>query len=200
MTAPRRVVVATANPGKLREFQDLLGSAWELLAQGDLGIRSIPETGESFQANALLKARHAAAVSGLPAIADDSGLEVDALNGEPGILSARYAGLQGDDEANNDKLLEALGDLPPPQRTARYRCVIVFVRGRDDADPVVVAGDWEGYIANCRRGKGGFGYDPLFVDPASGRHAAELTAAEKHARSHRGKAIGALAQRLAIRI
>jgi XTP/dITP diphosphohydrolase len=196
MTGPRRVVVATGNPGKLREFQDLLGNAWDLVAQADLEIASIPETGNSFEANALLKARHAAAASGLPAIADDSGLEVDALDGAPGIYSARYAGEQGDDEANNEKLLSALAGLPLPQRIARYRCVIVYARGPDDPDPVVVSGDWEGRIALARRGTGGFGYDPLFIDPESGRHAAELTPAEKHARSHRGQAIRALRERL----
>jgi XTP/dITP diphosphohydrolase len=190
------VVVATANAGKLREFQDLLGKDWSLVAQGDLGIDSVAETGDSFLANALLKARHAAAATGLPAIADDSGLEVDALNGAPGIYSARYAGVNGDDQANNAKLLEALEGLSDDQRTARYRCVIVMVRGPDDPEPLVAEGSWEGRIARIQRGNGGFGYDPLFFDPESGLHAAELSASEKHARSHRGKAISALRKQL----
>ncbi len=196
MSAAQRVVVATGNAGKLREFQDLLGDDWSLVAQTELGIESVEETGDSFQANALLKARHAAAASGLPAIADDSGLEVDALDGAPGIYSARYAGADGDDEANNAKLLEALEGLPADRRTARYRCVIVLVRSAKDPAPVIADGSWVGRIAETPRGRGGFGYDPLFIDPESGRHAAELSPAEKHARSHRGKAIMALREQL----
>lgn len=196
MSAPQRVVVATANAGKLREFQDLLGDEWSLVAQGELGIESVEETGETFLANALLKARHAALASGLPAIADDSGLEVDALGGAPGVYSARYAGVEGDDEANNEKLLAALEGVAPDRRTARYRCVVVLVRSADDPEPLVADGGWEGRIAGARRGSGGFGYDPLFLDPESGRHAAELSPAEKHARSHRGQAIRALRSRL----
>ncbi len=189
MTTQRRVVVATANAGKLREFQDLLGSRWELVSQGELGIESVEETGDSFRANALLKARHAAALSGLPAIADDSGLEVDALGGAPGIFSARYAGRDGDDQANNKKLLEALAGVPPAQRTARYQCVIAYVRSADDSQALLAEASWEGHIASQARGSGGFGYDPLFIDAESGQHAAELTAEQKHARSHRGNAI-----------
>ena len=196
MSAAQRVVVATANAGKLREFQDLLGDDFSLLAQGELGIDSVEETGDSFLANALLKARHASAASGLPAIADDSGLEVDALDGAPGIYSARYAGPGSDDEANNARLLDALSGLPADRRGARYRCVIVLVRRADDPEPVIAEGSWEGRIGEMPRGSGGFGYDPLFLDPASGRHAAELSPEEKHARSHRGKAIRALRKRL----
>jgi len=197
VTTPGRVVVATANAGKLRDFQDLLGDAWQLVAQGELGIVSVDETGDSFSANALLKARHASEHSGLPAIADDSGLQVDALGGAPGIYSARYAGLDGDDAANNSKLLAALNGVPAPQRSARYQCAIVFVRSATDPQPLLAEASWEGHIASEARGDGGFGYDPLFIDAESGRHAAQLTAAEKHARSHRGKAIRALQQLLA---
>jgi XTP/dITP diphosphohydrolase len=186
------VVVATANAGKLGEFQDLLGARWELVSQGELGIESVEETGDSFRANALLKARHAAALSGLPAIADDSGLEVDALGGAPGIFSARYAGLDGNDQANNSKLLEVLADVPAAERTARYQCVIAYVRSADDPEALLAEASWEGHIASRARGSGGFGYDPLFIDAESGQHAAELSAAQKHARSHRGKAIRAL--------
>ncbi len=192
MTRRRRVVVATANAGKLGEFQDLLGARWELVSQGELGIESVEETGDSFRANALLKARHAAALSGLPAIADDSGLEVDALGGAPGIFSARYAGLDGNDQANNSKLLEVLADVPAAERTARYQCVIAYVRSADDPEALLAEASWEGHIASRARGSGGFGYDPLFIDAESGQHAAELSAAQKHARSHRGKAIRAL--------
>ncbi len=192
----RRIVVATANLGKLREFQDLLGDAFELLPQSEFGIESVDETGDSFAANALLKARHAAACSDLPAIADDSGLEVDALDGAPGIYSARYAGAEGDDQANNAKLLAALGDLPLAHRSARFRCVIAFVATAQDSAPIISDGVWDGHIALGAKGHGGFGYDPLFIDPDSGRHSAQLSPAEKHRRSHRGQAIRALRERL----
>lgn len=184
----RRAVLATANEGKRRELEQLLGDEWELITQGVLGVESVEETGVTFLENALLKARHAAAATGLPAIADDSGLEVDCLDGAPGVWSARYAGEQADDHANNEKLLAALQDIPPDQRGARFRCVMVYVRGADDPEPVVADRSWEGQIGTGPRGTGGFGYDPLFIDPASGRHSAELTPAEKNARSHRGQA------------
>ncbi len=193
---PRRVVVATGNLGKLREFQDLLGDALVLLPQSDFAIESVDETGDSFMANALLKARHAAAGASLPAIADDSGLEVDALNGAPGIYSARYAGEPGDDAANNAKLLAALSDLPLAQRRARFRCAIAWVESADDPAPIIAEGVWDGHIALRAKGQGGFGYDPLFVDPDSGLHSAQLSPAEKHLRSHRGQAIRALRGRL----
>ena len=184
----RRAVLATANEGKRRELEQLLGDEWELITQGTLGVESVEETGVTFLENALLKARYAAAATGLPAIADDSGLEVDCLGGAPGVWSARYAGEQADDAANNEKLLAALQDKPAEQRGARFRCVMVFVRSADDPEPVVADCSWEGRIGEAPRGTGGFGYDPLFIDPASGRHSAQLTPAEKNARSHRGQA------------
>jgi len=184
----RRAVLATANEGKRRELEQLLGDEWELITQGTLGVESVEETGVTFLENALLKARYAAAATGLPAIADDSGLEVDCLGGAPGVWSARYAGEQADDAANNEKLLAALQDKPAEQRGARFRCVMVFVRSADDPEPVVADCSWEGRIGAAPRGTGGFGYDPLFIDPASGRHSAQLTPAEKNARSHRGQA------------
>lgn len=184
----RRAVLATGNEGKRRELEHLLGSEWELITQGTLGVASVEETGVTFLENALLKARHAAAATGLPAIADDSGLEVDCLDGAPGVWSARYAGEQADDAANNEKLLAALQGIPADQRGARFRCVMVFVRGADDPEPVVADRSWEGWIGTGPKGTGGFGYDPLFIDPASGRHSAELSPAEKNARSHRGQA------------
>ena len=196
MTSRPKAVLATGNAGKLRELEALLGDYWNLLPQADLGIDEIAETGHSLLENALIKARHASASSGLPAIADDSGLEVEALGGEPGVQSSRYAGERADAAANNAKLLEALNKTPPDQRTARFRCVIVFVRRADDPDPVVAEGVWEGTISQVRSGEGGFGYDPVFVDAVSGRTAAELEPEEKRARSHRGQAVRCLLRQL----
>jgi XTP/dITP diphosphohydrolase len=194
----RRLVVATGNAGKLREFAALLGPGVELLPQQALGVASVDETGTSFEANALLKARHAALATGLPALADDSGLEVDALGGAPGVWSARYAGPAATDADNNARLLAALAGVPAAARTARYRCVLALVRGPDDPVPLVAAGRWEGWIGLAPRGSGGFGYDPLFVvDLATGQTAAELDPAAKNARSHRGEALRALAAGLA---
>ena len=153
----RKVVVASDNRGKLRELQALFGDGWALLAQAELGIEGAAETGATFLDNALLKARHAAAASGLPAIADDSGLEVDALAGAPGVHSARYAGEQADDAANNARLLAALAGVPAAERGARFRCVMVYV-DHADAEPVIAEATWEGRIARAPRGSGGFGY------------------------------------------
>jgi XTP/dITP diphosphohydrolase len=185
---PRRIVLATGNLGKLRELQQLLGASFELVAQSELNISSREETGDTFVDNALLKARHASAESGLPAIADDSGLEVDALGGAPGIRSARYAGIDATDDENNEKLLASLATLPAAERTARFRCVIVFVRASDDPEPLIAEGAWEGRILDVPRGTGGFGYDPLFLDEAVGLTGGELDSDDKNSRSHRGKA------------
>jgi XTP/dITP diphosphohydrolase len=192
----QRVVLATGNPGKLREFSELLaGSGLELVRQSDLGIEPPPETGTTFRENALLKARNAARASGLPAIADDSGIEVDALGGAPGVYSARYAGEHAGDEANLAKLLHALTGKADSERSARYRCVVVFVRHADDPDPIVGEGVWEGRVLDVRRGCGGFGYDPSFVPLGDSRTVAEMPAAEKHSRSHRGQALRAFLAR-----
>lgn len=192
-----RVVLATANAGKLRELQALLARLGLVIeTQSSFGIEPPAETGASFLENALLKARHAARITGLPAIADDSGLEVDALGGRPGVLSARFAGEGTSDAANIRKLLEELSSVPDVQRTARYRCVIVLVRGARDAALLVGEGTWEGRILRAPRGSGGFGYDPVFEVFGTGRTAAELSAAEKNALSHRGQALRALAARL----
>ena len=197
-----RVVLATGNPGKLREFADLLGPAGlEFEPLSAFGVDSPEETGRSFVANALLKARHAVARTGLPAMADDSGLEVDALGGAPGVHSARYAlppGGRGspNDAANVDKLLRELRGVAATARSARFRCVIVLLRAADDPAPLIGEGCWEGRILEAPRGRGGFGYDPVFEDSASGRSAAELTSAEKHARSHRGAALRAVLAQL----
>lgn len=192
-----RAVLATGNPGKLRELCELLeplGIAIE--PQSAFGIEPPPETGATFAENALLKARHAARLSGLPAIADDSGIEVDALGGRPGVCSARFAGEGASDEANLRKLLEALRGVPEARRTARYRCVLVFVRSASDFRPLIAEGTWEGRILSAPRGHGGFGYDPVFEVPGTGRTAAELEPAAKNVLSHRGQALRALLARL----
>jgi len=195
-----RLVVATGNPGKLREFRDLLaGLPYEVVSQGDLGIAAPEETGSSFLENALLKARHAAAAARSAAIADDSGLEVDALDGAPGIRSARYAGPAADDGANNAKLLAALAASPLRSRRARYRCALVFVGGASDPEPLTAEGVWEGSILDSPRGSAGFGYDPYFWVPDLNLTAAELSPAEKNHRSHRGMALARLREMLAVR-
>jgi XTP/dITP diphosphohydrolase len=189
----KRVVLASANPGKLRELAALLAPyGLELLSQQALGIGSIEETGTTFLANALLKARHAALVAQLPALADDSGLEVDALHGRPGVRSARYAGEGASDAANLALLLTELEGVAPARRSARYQCVVAWVRAAEDPAPLIAHGTWEGHIALAPRGRGGFGYDPAFI-PAGGQHtAAELSAEEKNRVSHRALATRAL--------
>ena len=196
----KRVVLASSNAGKLREFSELLSSAgFELARQSDFHIAPPPETGTTFLENALIKARNAARLARLPAIADDSGIEVDALGGAPGVYSARYAGEDATDQANLDKLLQALGDLPAARRTARYRCVVVYVENAEDPRPLVGEGAWEGHIIDARRGSGGFGYDPSFVPAGETRTVAEMPAAEKHAQSHRGQALRAFLAQLTAR-
>jgi XTP/dITP diphosphohydrolase len=196
----RRVVLATGNRGKLAELRAILaGSGLEILPQSDFGIEPPPEDGDTFAANALIKARHAARLAGLPAIADDSGLEVDALGGRPGIWSARYAGPGCTDADNNRRLLEELAAVPDGRRTARYRCAMAWVEHADDARPLVCEATWEGRIARAPRGGGGFGYDPLFVVAGDRRTAAEMPAEEKNRVSHRGQALAALAAALAAR-
>jgi XTP/dITP diphosphohydrolase len=194
----RRLVIATGNVGKLSEFRSLLaGLPFELTSSAQLGLSLPAETGATFLANALLKARHAASLSGSAAVADDSGLEVDALNGAPGIYSARYAGAGADDAANNAKLMHALAGLPHEMRGARYRCALVFVENATDAAPLTAAADWEGFILDAPRGGGGFGYDPYFWVPDLRKSAAELAPAEKNRLSHRGKAMRALRDQMA---
>ncbi|MGQ0383416.1 MAG: RdgB/HAM1 family non-canonical purine NTP pyrophosphatase [Gammaproteobacteria bacterium] len=193
----RRVVLATGNPGKLREMRAILaGHGLEVVPQAEFGIGPAVEDGDSFVANALIKARHASLASGMPAIADDSGLEVEALGGRPGLHSARFAGAGADDRANNERLLAELAGVPVGRRGARYRCAMVFVRRADDGAPVVAEAAWLGHIGFEPRGAGGFGYDPYFVVEADGRTAAEMPAAEKNRISHRGQALLALAARM----
>lgn len=195
-----RLVLATNNPGKLREFRELLaplGFDVEPLAQ--FTHVNADETGLSFIENAILKARHASQAANLPAIADDSGIEVDALRGAPGIYSARYAGAGASDRQNLDKLLDALRDVPLEQRTARYQCALVFMRWPTDPSPLVCQASWEGRVIATPRGAGGFGYDPVFELPALGKTAAELSADDKNRISHRGKALRELVTQLRAR-
>jgi XTP/dITP diphosphohydrolase len=195
-----RLVLATNNPGKLREFRELLaplGFDVEPLAQ--FTHVNADETGLSFIENAILKARHASQAANLPAIADDSGIEVDALRGAPGIYSARYAGAGASDRRNLDKLLDALRDVPLEQRTARYQCALVFMRWPTDPSPLVCQASWEGRVIATPRGAGGFGYDPVFELPALGKTAAELSADDKNRISHRGKALRELVTQLRAR-
>jgi len=188
-----RAVLASANPGKLRELAALLApSGFELLSQTALGIDSVAETGSTFLENALIKARHAAAAAQLPALADDSGIEVDALGGRPGVLSARFAGEGASDAANLAHLLGELAGVPEARRTARYRCVVVWVRSADDPAPLTGSGTWEGRIALAPRGSGGFGYDPVFIPEGERRTAAELSSEDKNRLSHRAQALRAL--------
>ena len=190
---PARLVLATGNAGKLREMRAIL-APWrvEVLPQSDFTAASAAETGLSFVENAILKARFAAEVSGLPAIADDSGLEVDALGGAPGIYSARYAGPGADDAANNARLLRELEAVPDAERSARYRCAMVYLHRPHDAAPVICEASWEGRIARLPRGTGGFGYDPLFLVGEGQTTAAELEPVRRNRESHRGQALRAL--------
>ncbi|MDR7099761.1 XTP/dITP diphosphohydrolase [Lysobacter niabensis] len=196
--SPVKFVVASSNAGKLAEFRDLLGAAgYAFVTQGELGVEDAEETGLTFVENALLKARHAARATGLPALADDSGLCVDALGGAPGLYSARYAGVHGDAQANIAKLLAAMKDVPAAQRTAHFHAVIVLLRHADDPQPVIAEGRWSGLILEAPRGDGGFGYDPVFLDPENNLSAAEFEPAIKNRLSHRGRALAALRQKLA---
>ena len=192
----QRVVLASSNKGKVRELGELLaGCNMTVVPQSDFGVPDADESGLTFVENAILKARNAAAHTGLPAIADDSGLEVDYLNGAPGIYSARYAGAGGS-EANNAKLLEALSGVAADQRGARFQCVLVYLRHADDPTPIICQGTWEGRILTALQGEAGFGYDPLFWVPQEGCSAAELTAERKNELSHRGLALRCLLQAL----
>jgi len=192
------LVLASANEGKLRELRRLLADLpFEIQTQAAFGVPAPEETGSSFFDNALLKARHAQAATGAAVLADDSGLEVDALGGAPGVHSARYAGPVADDTANNAKLLRELRGVPQSQRTARYRCVLVFLPAQPSAGPLVAEGVWEGSITEAPRGDGGFGYDAYFLIPALAMTAAELDAETKNRLSHRGQALARLRSLLA---
>jgi XTP/dITP diphosphohydrolase len=192
-----RVVLASNNPGKVREIRQLLAPhRVQILPQADFGIPDAEETGLSFVENAILKARNAARHSGLPAIADDSGIEVDALNGAPGIYSARYAGAGASDAANLRKLLDSLAGTAEADRTARFQCLMVYMRHAEDPTPLICQGTWEGSILLEPRGDNGFGYDPVFGVPTHGCSAAELDAPTKNRLSHRGQALRLLLEAL----
>ena len=193
-----KVVLASSNPGKLAELNALLQPAGlQVVSQGALGVEPPEETGLTFVENALIKARAACAATGLPALADDSGVVVDALGGAPGVRSARYAGDGASDADNVARLLDALEDVAPPERTAAFVCAIVYLRHARDPCPIVCEGVWEGRILDVARGAGGFGYDPVFFVASLGRTAAELSRAEKNEVSHRGQALAQLLGRLA---
>ena len=192
-----RIVLATNNAGKLRELQAMLQPlGFSVLPKAEFTSEEVVEDGDSFVANALLKARHAAQASGLAAIADDSGIEVDALAGAPGIHSARYAGAQAGDIDNLNKLLEAMQHVPDAQRSARYRCALVYVRNAQDSEPLICEASWEGSITRVPAGTGGFGYDPIFWLPEQGCTAAEISAELKNRLSHRGQALKKLLESL----
>jgi XTP/dITP diphosphohydrolase len=193
----QRIVLASGNKGKLKEFSQILAPLdLEIVSQGDLGVEDADETGLSFVENAILKARNACAATGLPAIADDSGLEVDALSGAPGIYSARYAGPGASDQQNIDKLLSELGEREIEDRTARFRCVLVCMRHQSDPTPLIAVGTWEGKILSAPEGENGFGYDPIFWSPEFECAAAQLTPEQKKSVSHRGKAVAQLTEQL----
>jgi XTP/dITP diphosphohydrolase len=193
----KRLVLASGNAGKLAEFSAMLAHLpYEIVPQKALGVQDVPETGLTFVENALIKARHACAMTGLPALADDSGLIVDALGGAPGLYSARYAGTPTSDAANNAKLLDAMQQVPDGQRRARFYAVIVLLRHPEDPQPLIAEGVWEGEVIRELRGNGGFGYNPLFLDPDRGLTAAEMDAALKNRLSHRARALDVLNQQL----
>jgi XTP/dITP diphosphohydrolase len=192
----QRIVLASSNPGKLAEIRDVLADTGiELVAQSEFGIADADETGTTFVENALIKARHAARQSGLPALGDDSGICVDVLGGAPGLYSARYAGEHGNNAANNAKLLDALRDLPDAERGAHFHCTLVLLRGADDPAPLIAEGLWRGRILHAPQGGQGFGYDPVFFDPQYGP-AGELDPAVKNRVSHRGLALARLRELL----
>ncbi len=189
---PERIVLASGNAGKLREIARLLSDLnVSVVAQSEFGVRDVEETGTTFTENALIKAIHAAAATGLPAIADDSGLVVAGLDGRPGVFSARYSGPDATDDSNIDKLLDEMRDLPDASRGAVFQCAACFAMP-GDLEPLIAEGQWRGQILHERRGEHGFGYDPVFFDPEADKSAAELSAEEKDARSHRGKALAVL--------
>ncbi len=186
----QKIILATGNKGKVKEMADLLADfGFDVAPQSDYQVSDVAETGTTFVENAIIKARHAAKETGLPAIADDSGLEVDALNGAPGVYSARYSGEGATDEKNLHKLLDAMKDVPQEQRSARFHCVLVYMRHSDDPTPLICHGSWEGSILTEPAGENGFGYDPVFYVPEEDCASAQLPPARKKQLSHRGKAL-----------
>jgi len=187
---PQKIVLASGNSGKLREIQAVLNQQqFQLIKQSEFNVPDVAETGTTFVENAIIKARHAAEKTGLPALADDSGIEVDALQGAPGVYSARYAGTHGEDDANNSKLLAEMKNVAEKLRTARFQCVIVYMQHAEDPMPLICEGTWEGKILHNLSGPNGFGYDPLFYVPTHKCSSAELEPAEKNRISHRAQAL-----------
>ncbi|ERM59817.1 MULTISPECIES: XTP/dITP diphosphatase [Vibrio] len=188
-----KIVLATGNQGKVREMADILSEfGFDVVAQSEFNVSEVAETGTTFIENAIIKARHAAKETGLPAIADDSGLEVDYLNGAPGIYSARYSGEGATDKQNIEKLLDAMQGVDVEKRTARFHCVLVLIRHENDPTPLVCHGKWEGRILTEEHGENGFGYDPVFFVPEDNCASAELESSRKKQLSHRGKALASL--------
>lgn len=195
----QKIVLASNNKGKVREFGQMLSTLdMEVVPQATFNIEDADETGLTFVENAIIKARHASAIAGLPAIADDSGLEVDALNGAPGIYSARYSGEGATDEKNLLKLLDALKDVPEEKRTARFQCLLVYMRHAEDPTPLICQGTWNGRIITEPQGENGFGYDPIFYVPEYNCTSAQLKPEQKNKLSHRGIALAALVKKLSV--
>ncbi len=193
----KKLVLASSNPGKLNELSALLDkSRYKIFPQAEFNVPDVAETGTTFVENAIIKARHAAQYTGLAALADDSGIVVDALNGEPGVYSARFSGSDASDESNNALLIEKLRSIPEGQRSARYQAVIVYMRNAVDPSPIICEGSWEGIIMLEAKGSSGFGYDPYFYLPDYGCTSAELSADEKNRISHRGQALRLLLEKL----
>jgi XTP/dITP diphosphohydrolase len=192
-----KVVLATGNKGKVKELACMLsGLGIEVFPQSEFSVVDVAETGTTFVENAIIKARHAAKQTGLPAIADDSGLAVDALSGKPGVYSARYSGDQATDQSNITKLLDAMADIPKDKRQAKFLCVLVFMRHADDPTPIICQGEWSGEITTKQQGENGFGYDPVFWVDTQNCSSAQLSPAQKNAFSHRGKALKLLLAQL----
>lgn len=186
----KKIVLGSSNHGKIKEFSEFfLSLEFDVIGQAELGVESPSETGSTFIENAIIKARHASIEAGLPSMADDSGLIVPALNGEPGVFSARYAGISASDEQNNSKLIQKMRGFPLEDRKCYFVCVLVFMRFSSDPAPLIAEGCWEGLIGNKPAGHNGFGYDPIFIEPQSGKTAAQLSSQTKMNYSHRGKAL-----------
>ena len=192
----KKIILASNNTGKIREFNAMLTGIYEVVSMSDMNVKEVPEIGLTFVENALIKARNASEESGLPALADDSGIVVDALGGAPGIYSARYAGNHGDDEANTQKILDNMAQVADAQRSARFWCAIVFVEHANDPTPIIIQRGWEGEIMREKSGENGFGYDPIFYVPTHKKSSAELSSEQKNDISHRGKALQALLSEL----
>ncbi|MDB2590678.1 RdgB/HAM1 family non-canonical purine NTP pyrophosphatase [Candidatus Thioglobus sp.] len=192
----KKIILASNNTGKIREFNAMLAGFYEVVSMADMNVKEMPEIGLTFVENALIKARNASMQSGLPALADDSGIVVDALEGAPGIYSARYAGNHGDDEANTQKLLDDMKQVSDAKRSARFWCAIVFVEHANDPTPIIIQRGWEGEIMREKSGENGFGYDPIFYVPTYKKSSAELSSEQKNNISHRGKALQALLSEL----